>query len=130
MRLLVVCGAPPPSSVNSPVGVTRITPQPPGPGFPFAAPSAKTTIGISGMAQSHASGVPRAGAQARPSHCMYERRSCRIEEGFSDELGLERAGVVRRLAYAALNLPRRSHRTDRGREVPPARPGRLAAPPA
>src|SRR5262245_41119698 len=43
MRLFVVCGDPPPSSRTRSSGVTMTTPQPPGPGLPFAAPSVKTT---------------------------------------------------------------------------------------
>src|SRR5581483_11027864 len=46
MRLFVVCGSAPPSSVTWPVGVAMTTPHPPGPGFPFAAPSANTVIGV------------------------------------------------------------------------------------
>src|SRR5688572_29066461 len=42
--LLVVCAALPPSSTTCPSGVAITTPQPPGPGLPFAAPSQKTTI--------------------------------------------------------------------------------------
>src|SRR5580765_1031423 len=42
--LVVVSAARPPSSVTSPAGGTMTAPHPPGPGFPFAAPSVKTTI--------------------------------------------------------------------------------------
>src|SRR5436190_22718412 len=49
IRLLVVWRSPPPSSVTCPSGVTTIAPHPPGPGFPFAAPSANTTTDGSAM---------------------------------------------------------------------------------
>src|SRR5262245_39412399 len=42
--LFVVCGDPPPSSVTKSSDVTRMAPQPPGPGLPFAAPSVKTVV--------------------------------------------------------------------------------------
>src|SRR2546427_2774238 len=70
IRLLVVWPAPPPSSVTWPAGVTTIAPHPPGPGFPFAAPSAKTTIGISGMGSRYGCGAPEGRAQARSGACL------------------------------------------------------------
>src|SRR5262245_42858677 len=42
--LLVVIGDALPSSTTRPSGVAMIAPHPPGPGFPLAAPSEKTTI--------------------------------------------------------------------------------------